>query len=130
MPYELLLRAEDDEPVYIRSLAARLARIPLDFLVLCEREGLVESKVMTGGGTGFTIHNIQQLTVIRRLHQELDLDIETIDLVLHMRRQIIDLQNRLRQAERQSRHREQKLLAELQDLRRVMEEREKKLRGK
>jgi hypothetical protein len=122
MPFELMLRATDEESIYIRSLAARMARVSINFLIRCEEEGLVNAQVMTGGGTGFSIRTIEQLNLIHRLHQELDLDLETIDLIIHMRCQIIDLQEQLDQVERRARQREQKLLVELRELRRLLDQ--------
>jgi hypothetical protein len=117
MPFEIMLRAEDDRPLYIRSIAIRMARVTSDFLTLCEQAGLIRAQVMTGGGMGFDIRTIQRLATIHRLYRELDLDFETIDLVLHMRRQIIDLHRQLDELERRADQREQALLAEIQDLR-------------
>lgn len=121
MTFQLMLRAEDDEPLYFRSLAARMAHVSLDFLILCEREGLIKERAMTGGGTGYTIRTIRQLSRIHRLHHDLELDLETIDLVLHLRGQIVDLQARLEQVEKRARQREQQLLVELRELRQVLE---------
>lgn len=117
MPFEIMLRAEDDDPFYIRSEAIQMARVTSDILVLCEQEGLVSAQVMTGGEMGFNAEAIRQLVIIRRLYQELDLDLETIDLVLHMRRQIIDLHHQLDDLEQRTRQREQIWLSEIRELR-------------
>jgi hypothetical protein len=118
MPYEIMLRAENDEPLYLRSLAIRIARVTPDFLILCEREGLVQARTMTGGGEGFDTRSIRRLALIHRLHQELELDLETIDLVIHLRNQIIDLYREIENLEQRAHQREQSLLAEIQALRR------------
>jgi DNA-binding transcriptional MerR regulator len=117
MPFEIMLRAENDEPLYLRSLAVKMARITPDFLILCEQEGLVQSRTMTGGGKGFDLSTIRQLALIRRLNQELELDLETIDLVIHLRRQILALYREIENLEQRSRQREENLLAEIQALR-------------
>ena len=72
---------------------------------------------MTGGGMGFDIGTIRRLATIHRLYHELELDFETIDLVLHMRRQIIDLHRQLDELERHADQREQELLAQIRELR-------------
>jgi len=66
---------------------------------------------MTGRGEGFDTWSI------RRLYQELDLDLETIDLVIHLRSQIVDLQREIKDLEKRSHWCEQNLLAEIQTLR-------------
>ena len=93
-----------------------MARVTPDFLTLCERAGLIRSQVMTGGGQGFDIRTIRRLATIHRLYHELELDFETIDLVLHMRRQIMDLHRQLDELERRADQREQALLAEIREL--------------
>jgi len=118
MPFEIMLRAESNEPLYIRSVAIQMARVTPDFLIRCEQEGLVSAQVMTGGGMGFNSESIRQLVTIRHLYQELELDLETIDLILHMRQQIIDLNKQLDNLERRARLREQRLLSEIRELRR------------
>jgi MerR family transcriptional regulator/heat shock protein HspR len=109
MAYEIILRAEDDEPLYLRSLAIRMARITPDFLVLCEKEGLVQARTMTGGGKGFDSRSIERLALIRRLHRELELDLEIVDMVIHLRKQIVDLQQEIEIIEQRVRAREQSL---------------------
>lgn len=121
MPYQLMKHADDDRLIYVRSLAARIARVSEDFIILCEHEGLVTSKVMTGGGTGYSVQAIRQLTIIHRLYHDLDLDLGTIELVLHMRKQILDLQAKLVKEERRARLREKRLLEELRELRELLE---------
>ena len=122
MAYKLIQRAKDDRPIYVRSLAARLASVSQEFLIRCEQQGLVKARLMTGGGTGFTVKAIRQLTIIRRLHQDLDLDLETIEIVLHMRNQILDLQAQLEKEQRRAQQREKRILKELQELRKALAE--------
>lgn len=117
MPFEIMLRAEDDRPLYIRAVAIRMARVTPEFLTLCEQTGLIRSRVMAGGGRGFDTRSIRRLATIRRLYHELELDFETIELVLHMRRQIIDLHRQLDELERRADQREQELLTEIRELR-------------
>jgi DNA-binding transcriptional MerR regulator len=117
MPFEIMLRAENDEPLYLRSLAIRLAQITPDFMILCEQEGLVQARNMTGGGQGFDAQSIRRLALIHRLYQELELDLETIDLVIHLRSQIVDLYREIDDLEKRVRQREQSLMDEIQALR-------------
>lgn len=122
MPFEIMLRAENDEPLYQRSLAIQMARITSEFLILCEQEGLVQARTMTGGGEGFDVRSVRQLALIRRLHQELELDLETIDFVIYLRNQIVELHREIEDLEQRARQREQSLWAEIQALRRQQSE--------
>jgi DNA-binding transcriptional MerR regulator len=117
MPYEIMLRAENDDPLYMRSVVIQLANVTPDFLTLCEKEGLVQPRTMTGGGEGFDAQSIRRLALIHRLHRDLELDLETIELVIHLRSQIMDLYREIDDLEQQARRREKSLLTEIQLLR-------------
>ena len=120
MSNAIVIYTQEEQTIYLRSFAARLAGVSEDFLVRCEQEGLITCLPETEGKIGFDRKAIQRLSLIKRLHGELELDLDTIDLVLHMRRQIIDLQSDLEAVERKARQRERQLLAEMQQLRRAL----------
>ena len=63
-----------DEPRYTRILAAQLASISLEFLERCETESLIEVRIVQGDQPGYSVHDIRQLALVRRLHQDLELD--------------------------------------------------------
>ena len=118
MPFNLTVRIRDDEPFYTRTVAAQVARISLDFLRLCEEENLLQAKIMAGGGQGYTPADIRQMARIRRLREDLELDLPAVEVALHLRRQVLDLLAQIDQMERQTTKREQELLNEIQQLRR------------
>lgn len=119
MPSNIVLRSQDDNQIlFPRRTAARLARVSVSFWRTCEREGLVSASRMTGGGIGYRREDIERMAVIRRLHEHLELDLQTLEVVLHMRQQIIDLLDELEQVERQAQQRERVLLGQVQELRR------------
>lgn len=120
MATELTLWTSEEEPLYTDRVAAKLARISLDLLRWCERDGLIRPRTMPGGGRGYTEADIHQLARIRRLREHLGLDPEAVDVVLHLRRQVIDLLTQLDELERQMLQREQELLNEIQQLRRQL----------
>lgn len=122
MAYKITLRAKDDEPVYTPSVAAQLARISLDFLRLCEEAQLARAGLMTGGGPGYSAADIRHLARIRRLHQDLGLDLEAIEITLRLRRRIVDLMIQMDEMEKRMARREQELLNEIQYLRRRLSE--------
>ena len=111
-------RADDDEPLYSASVAAQLARVSLELLRQCEEESLIRPRAMAGGGLGYSAADIRRLIRIRRLQDDLELDLPAVEVVLHMRRQVLDLMAELDELERQMWRRERLLLAEMQRLRR------------
>ena len=62
--------------------------------------------------------DITQIARIRRLHEDLGLDLGAVEIVLHMRRRITDLLKRMEDMEKRLAVRERELLQDIQDLRR------------
>lgn len=120
MAFEIEIYSAEDEPLYTRPAAARLAHISLDFLRYCEREGFVRPKPLPDGGAGYTVTDVRRLARIRRLHQSLQLDMPAVEIVLHLRRQVVELQTLLDQLEIEMDQREQRWLREIQELRRQL----------
>jgi len=118
MAFNLTLHVRDDEPFYTRSVAAQVARISLDFLRLCEEENLLQAKIMAGGGQGYSPADIRHMARIRRLREDLELDLPAVEVALHLRRQVVELLAQIDEMERQMSKREQVLLNEIQQLRR------------
>jgi DNA-binding transcriptional MerR regulator len=120
MPFNIVFQSPDDqEPMlYTRSAAARIARVSVSFWRLCEQEGLVSPSQRSGGGKGYHPEDIERMTVIRRLHEDLELDMPSLEIVLHMRQQIIELLEEVENIERQAQQREHELLAQVRELRR------------
>ncbi len=106
------------EPLFTRPIAAQLARITLDFLSMLEEERLTRPQTTVQGEQGYSAEDITQITRIRRLHQDLGLDLGAVGIVLNMRRQILDLLVRMEEMEQRLAERERELLAEIHDLRR------------
>lgn len=77
-------------------------------------------KVLPGGGAGYTAADIRRLARIRRLRQSLELDMPAVEVVLHLRRQVIELRSLLGQLEMEMEQREQLRLREIQELRRQL----------
>ncbi len=104
-------------PLFTRPIAAQLARITLDFLSMLEEERLTRPQTTVQGEQGYSAEDITQITHIRRLHQDLGLDLGAVGIVLNMRRQILDLLVRMEEMEQRLAERERELLAEIHDLR-------------
>lgn len=107
-----------DEPRYTRTVAAQLANISIELLERCEVEQLVRVRVIRGGSPGYSARDVRQLARIGRLYQDLGLDLSAMEIVLNMRRQILDLQEQIERQEWEMARREEQLIGELIDLRR------------
>jgi len=113
-----LARPLDKEMLYEREAAQQLAHISADLLRQCEAEQLIQLRRQSVGRAGYSAADIQEMARIRRLRDDLGLNLEAIEVILHMRRQTLNLQAELARVERQMTRREQELLAEMQALRR------------
>jgi hypothetical protein len=111
-----------DEPRYTRIVAAQLAEISVEFLERCETEQLVQVRVIRGGVPGYSARDIRNLARIGRLREQLALDFPALEVVLHMRRQVLDLREQMERVEKEMVQREERLLRELLALRRLVAE--------
>ena len=118
MTYRLVIRSRDEEPVYTRPVAAQLAQVSIEFLRPCEEENLIQVQVMAGGGQGYSVAHIRHLARIRRLHEDLELDLPAVEVVINLRRRVLDLMTQMDEVERRAAQREQELIDEIRLLRR------------
>jgi len=107
-----------DEPRYTRILATQLASISMVLLERCEAEHLIEVRVIQDGQPGYSVRDIRQLALIRRLHEDLEIDFPTLEVVLNMRSQLLALQEQVEDIERQVIEREERYTREVVNLRR------------
>lgn len=117
MTNNLIHRSIYKEPLFLRTVTAQLARVSMEFIVQCEQEGLVEYRVISGGGSGFSTSDIRRLARVRRLRDDLELDFPAVEVVLNLRQQLLDLMDHTETLEQQMIKRERQLLAEIQQLR-------------
>ena len=111
-----LMRQMDD--LVSQVMAIHQARIDEAWLQVCEEAGWIRPKPRRGGGLGYSQRDVRRLARARRLRDQLGLNENGIDVVLHMRRQIVALQEALQSAEQERQQREQQLQAEIRRLRR------------
>jgi hypothetical protein len=114
MKNNAIIRLTDIDYIFSHTAVAHLARISLDLLHQCEQEGLFP--YTSGDRLGFSAEEIAQLSRIRRLHEDLGLDLPAIEIVLNMRQRILELTDELEDMERQMAQREQALLSEIHRL--------------
>jgi hypothetical protein len=110
--------AKTDEPRYTRVVAAQLAEVSVEFVERCEIERLIQVRVIRGGAPGYSARDIRELARLGRLHQELELDFPALEVVQHLRRQVLELHEVVERLEREMARREERLVHELVDLRR------------
>lgn|SRR5690554_1333857 len=122
MAYHLIVRSDQEDRIYPREVAARLARMPLDMLELCEEAELIRARRIATGGAGFTTADIRHLERIRRLQDDLGLDLAAVEVVLHIRRRMIELLQEVNDIEQRMLQREQELHREIRRLRRQVSE--------
>ena len=107
-----------DQPRYTRPVVVQLASISIEFLERCEEEDLVQVRAIRGGSPGYSARDIRNLTLLRRLYEDLELDFAALEVVLHMRSQVLELREQLERLERAKVEREEQLVGELTELRR------------
>ena len=84
-------RDSDTQPRYIISVAASLAQCHPQTLRHYERLGLVTPQRTRGNVRLYTDRDIEQLKRIQRLMEDLGVNLAGVEIVLHMREQILSL---------------------------------------
>ena len=117
MPDKLIeIRSDSRGKVYTVTSIARIARVSVEFVNECERENLIQPNTVQGQKT-YDDAMVRRLIRIRHFTQDLGFDLNAVDCILRMRRQILSLQEELSAMEERMIQREQKLLNEIQNLR-------------
>jgi len=106
--YPISLFCNDPEVHYEFRIVAHMTRVSEEFILQCEHEELVTSRMMLHGAKGLSVAEVRKLKLIRYLHEELGLPLDAIDLVLRyrervkiMERQLDEMEQRLRQKEQE-----------------------------
>lgn len=86
---------EDDEPMYVISIAARLVGMHQQTLRYYERAGLIEPKRTGGNIRMYSNTDIQRIRQAQRLVDELGVNLAGVDIILRMSEQIRALQDEL-----------------------------------
>lgn len=89
-------RREDidkDKPLYVISVAAELVDMHPQTLRLYERKGLIEPSRSAGKTRLYSQRNIEQLREIRRLTQELGVNLAGVEEIIKLRKRLDELQS-------------------------------------
>lgn len=111
-----------DELRFTRTVAVQLANISLELLERCETERLIEVHTIQEDELVYSVSDVRQLARISRLHEVLGIAVEDMDVVLHLRNQLIELHEQLQEIEQQSIAREEMLMSELIEIRKLLAE--------
>ncbi|MEX2501171.1 MAG: helix-turn-helix transcriptional regulator [Trueperaceae bacterium] len=121
---------DKDKPLYVISVAAELVDMHPQTLRLYERKGLIEPSRSAGKTRLYSQRNIEQLREIRRLTQELGVNLAGVEEIIKLRQKLDGLQasmeNRIGQLQGELEHKmtgiRGALPAEIEDLARAFAE--------
>ena len=86
---------DNEQPIYVISIAARLVGMHQQTLRYYERAGLVEPKRTSGNIRMYSNQDIQKIRTAQRLIDELGVNLAGVDIILRMSEQIRQLQDEL-----------------------------------
>ena len=86
---------DKDKPLYVISVAAELVDMHPQTLRLYERKGLIEPSRSAGKTRLYSQRNIEQLREIRRLTQELGVNLAGVEEIIRLRQKLDVLQVRM-----------------------------------
>jgi len=84
---------DKDKPLYVISIAAELVDMHPQTLRLYERKGLIEPSRSSGKTRLYSQRNIEQLREIRRLTQELGVNLAGVEEIIRLRQRLDELQS-------------------------------------
>ena len=88
---------DKDRPLYVISVAAELVDMHPQTLRLYERKGLIEPSRSAGKTRLYSQRDIEHLQEIRRLTQELGVNLAGVEEIIRLRRKLDTLQGRMEQ---------------------------------
>lgn len=106
-----------NEPRFSRAVAIELTNINLEFLDRCEKENLIETQAPNDRDPAYSLQDIRRMALIYRLHEILGVHVADLEIVLHLRQQVLDLLQQVEDLERLWIEREEQLVGELTTLR-------------
>ena len=88
-------RMDKDKPLYVISVAAELVDMHPQTLRMYERKGLIEPSRSAGKTRLYSQRNIDQLREIRRLTQELGVNLAGVEEIIKLRDKLDALQSNM-----------------------------------
>jgi DNA-binding transcriptional MerR regulator len=105
------------EPLYSPRTAADLAGISLQTLERYRQQELIRPRSTASGEPGYSRTDVYEISCIARLQEEVEFDLDTIEVVLHLRSQVFAVQQEMEALRQLFLQREQELLETIHELR-------------
>ena len=83
------------ERLYTIKIAAALCGMHEQSLRMYERRGLIAPRRSAGNIRRFSDADVEQIRFIKRLIDDLGVNLAGVEVILHMRRQMVELQEQL-----------------------------------
>jgi MerR family transcriptional regulator/heat shock protein HspR len=112
------VEVETDRGVFMISVAAQLASLHPQTLRMYEARGLIEPKRSPKGTRLYSQDDVEKLKRIQEMTAELGLNLAGVERVLHLEREIEDMQDRIEEIELQALNAQVRLAEELEQVRR------------
>ncbi len=94
-----MIAPEHTEPRYVISIAARMVGAPIHTLRYCERIGIIEPGRSRGNIRLYSDRDIALLRRVRTLMDDLGVNLAGVEVILRMNQRILELQQRVEEAE-------------------------------
>jgi MerR family transcriptional regulator/heat shock protein HspR len=86
---------------YTIKVAAELCGMHEQSLRMYERRGLIAPRRSSGNIRRFSDEDVERIRFIKRLVDELGVNLAGVEVIMHMRQQLIEIQQELRQLQRE-----------------------------
>lgn len=93
------MNVEDNEPLYVISVASRMIGVPTYTLRYYERVGIIEPRRSRGNIRLYSDADIALCRRVRSLIDDLGVNLAGVEVILRMAERVIELQRRLEVAE-------------------------------
>jgi MerR family transcriptional regulator/heat shock protein HspR len=93
------MRREQNEPLYVISVAAKILGIQTHTLRYYERIGVVEPSRSRGNIRLYSERDLEQLRRVKSLIEDLGVNLAGAEVILRMAQQIVQLQNHVQELE-------------------------------
>ena len=84
-----------DEPYYTIKIAAELCGMHEQSLRMYERRGLIAPQRSAGNIRRFSEADVERIRFIKRLVDDLGVNLAGVEVIMHMRQQLLDVQEEL-----------------------------------
>ncbi len=91
----------DEEPIYVISIAAKLAGMHPQTLRYYERLGLIEPSRSQGKIRLYSIRDIMRLQQIRRLVDDLGVNLAGVEVIMNLAERMAEMERHMRELEEQ-----------------------------